>query len=135
MMRQLLQQDDLGKLILRLGVGCLILLHGINKIAHPAAFDWLGQTLAAHGLPSFIAYGVLLGEVVGPLMVIVGWQSRIGGLLMAGNMIVAVALVHLPQFGLLTEQGGWMLELQAMYLLGALVVMFLGSGRFAVKPD
>lgn len=134
-MHRLLQQDDLGKLILRLCVGFLILFHGINKIAHPDTFDWLGQTLSAHGLPTFIAYGVLLGEVVGPLMAIVGWQARIGGLLMAGNMIVAVLLVHLPQFWSLNDQGGWTLELQGMYFFAALAVMFLGSGRFAIKPD
>lgn len=134
-MRQWLQHEDLGKLIVRLSVGILMLFHGINKILHPGSFDWLGQTLAGVGLPAFIAYGVLLGEVVGPLMAIVGWQARVGGLLMAGNMLVAVALVHLPQFGTLNEQGGWTLELQGMYFFAALAVMFLGSGRLAVKPD
>ncbi|WP_251977298.1 DoxX family protein [Salinicola avicenniae] len=134
-MRQLLQQEDLGKLIVRLGVGMLMLFHGINKLLHPEAFGWLEQTLSALGLPTFIAYGVVLGEVVGPLMAIVGWQARIGGLLMAGNMVVAVLLVHLSQFWTLNDQGGWSLELQAMYCLAAIAVMFLGSGRFAVKPD
>lgn len=134
-MRQLLQNDDLGKLIVRLSVGILILFHGINKVLHPGSFDWLGQTLSGVGLPTFIAYGVLLGEVVGPLMAIVGWQARIGGLLMAGNMLVAVALVHLPQFWSLNDQGGWTLELQGMFFFGGLAVMFLGSGRMAVKPD
>jgi len=134
-MRQLLQNDDLGKLIVRLSVGILILFHGINKVIHPDSFDGLGQMLQGVGLPAFLAYGVLLGEVVGPLMAIVGWQARIGGLLMAGNMVVAVLLVHLPQFWSLNEQGGWTLELQAMYLFGALAVMLLGSGRMAIKPD
>lgn len=134
-MRRLLQNDDLGKLIVRLCVGILILFHGINKIIHPSRFDGLGQMLEGVGLPAFLAYGVVLGEVVGPLMAIVGWQARIGGLLMAGNMSVAVLLVHLPQLGSLNEQGGWALELQGMYFFAALALMFLGSGRMALKPD
>lgn len=134
-MRELLHNADVGKLVLRLCVGILILFHGINKLLHPGSFDGLGQMLAGVGLPSFIAYGVVLGEVVGPLMAIVGWQARIGGLLMAGNMIVAVLLVHLPQFWSLNDQGGWTLELQAMYFFGALALIFLGSGRLAVRPD
>jgi len=134
-MHQLLKNDDLGKLIVRLCVGILILFHGINKVIHPGSFDGLGQMLAGVGLPAFLAYGVVLGEVVGPLMAIVGWRARIGGLLMAGNMVVAVLLVHLPQLGTLNEQGGWALELQGMYFFAALAVMFLGSGRMAIRPD
>ena len=134
-MRQLLQNDDLGKLIIRLSVGGLILFHGINKVLNPGSFDWLGQMLSGVGLPAFIAYGVVLGEIVGPLMAILGWQARIGGLLMAANMVVAIVLVHLPQFWTLNDQGGWTLELQGMFLFGALAVMFLGSGRMAIKPD
>ncbi len=33
------------------------------------------------------------------------------------------------------QHGGWRLELQAFYLLGALAVVLMGSGRFAIKPD
>lgn len=134
-MHRLLRNDDLGKLILRLCVGILILLHGINKLIHPGSFDWLGQILAEFGLPTFIAYGVVLGEVVGPLMAILGWQARIGGVLMAGNMIVALILVHLSQIWSLNDQGGWALELQGMYLFGAIAILLLGSGRMAIKPD
>lgn len=134
-MQRLFHNDDLGKLIVRLAVGVLILLHGINKVLNPGSFDWLGSTLEAVGLPAFLAYGVLLGEVVGPVMAILGVRARIGGLLMAGNMVVAVALAHLPQLDMLNEQGGWALELQGMYLFGALAILFLGSGRFAIKPD
>ncbi|WP_420820235.1 hypothetical protein [Salinicola peritrichatus] len=54
---------------------------------------------------------------------------------MAGNMIVAVILVHLGQFWSLNDQGGWMLELQGMYFFGAVAILFLGSGRMALRPD
>jgi len=78
---------------------------------------------------------VLVGEVVAPLMAILGWQTRIAGVLMAGNMIVAIALVHTGQLLSLSDQGGWALELQGMYLIGALALILLGSGRLAIRPD
>ncbi|WP_110666522.1 DoxX family protein [Salinicola halophilus] len=130
-----LHNDDLGKLILRLAVGITMLLHGINKVLNPGSFDWLGSTLAEVGLPTSLAYAVLLGEIVGPLMAILGVCSRIGGLLMAGNMVVAVVLVHLGDLWTLNDQGGWTLELQAMFFAAGLAVMLLGSGRFAIQPD
>ena len=92
-MSRLLHHDDLGKLLLRLAVGGLILLHGIDKLLNPASITDIGNMLDAMGVPVFLAYGVLIGEIVAPLMVILGWQARIGGLLIAGNMLVAFVLV------------------------------------------
>ena len=52
-------------------------------------------------------------------MIIVGLYSRIGGLLIAINMLFAIALVHTGDLLALTDHGGWRLELQAFYLFGA----------------
>ncbi|GHB22135.1 DoxX family protein [Salinicola rhizosphaerae] len=127
--------DDLGKLLLRLCVGLLVLLHGLNKLADPTILNGIANQLVHMGLPSFVAYGVLIGEIVGPLMTIIGYQARIGALLIAINMVVALALMHLSQLWTLNAQGGWTLELQGMFLFGALAVLFLGSGRMAARPD
>ena len=56
--------DDLGKLVLRLCLGVLLLLHGISKLRY--GVDWLAGPLGARGLPSFVSYGVYLGEVLAP---------------------------------------------------------------------
>ncbi|TFH87034.1 DoxX family protein [Billgrantia azerbaijanica] len=130
-----LHNDALGKLVVRLAVGGLILFHGVAKLIDPGAIDWIGGLIEGYGLPAFLAYGVLIGEVLAPVMAIVGWQTRIAGLLMAGNMLVAFLLVHTGEVFQLTDNGGWQLELQGMYFLSALALVFLGSGRMAVKPD
>jgi putative oxidoreductase len=126
---------DTGKLIARLSVGGLMLFHGVSKIMHPAALDFIGGMLGSNGLPSFVAYGVYIGEVVGPLMVIAGYRARLGGLIMAINMLFALYLAHSGDIFSLSEHGGWAIELQMFYLLSSVAVVFLGSGRLAFKPD
>ncbi len=130
-----LHNDALGKLIVRLAVGGLILFHGVAKLLNPGTLDWIGGLLEGYGLPSFLAYGVLIGEVLAPVMAIVGWKTRIAGLLMAGNMLVAFLLVHTGEVFMLNDDGGWQLELQGMFLFTALALVFLGSGRMAWRPD
>lgn len=134
-MLQILHNDDLGKLIVRLSVAILILFHGVAKLMNPGALDWIGQQLAGYGLPTILAYGVLIGEVVAPLMAIIGWFTRLAGLLMTISMLVAFLLVHTHEVFMLTDNGGWQLELQGMYLFTALALVFLGSGRIALRPD
>jgi len=124
-----------GKLILRLTVGGLILLHGVHKVLHPESLNFISSNLEAAGLPGMLAYGVYVGEIVAPLMIILGVMSRIGGLLVVVNMIFAVALVHSGDLMVLTQHGGWGLELQAFYLFGGLAIFSMGSGRFALSRD
>ena len=81
------RNDALGKLILRLTVGMLMMFHGIAKILNPGALEFIGGKLMNIGLPTAIAYGVYLGEVIAPLMIILGIFSRFGGLIIVGNMI------------------------------------------------
>lgn len=123
--------EDLGKLLLRFGLGGLLLFHGVYKLLN--GLGPIKTMLAAHNIPDAVAYGVYLGELVAPVLIIVGLFSRIGGLVIAVNMLVAVLLVHTGALMALTpETGGYALELQAFYLVGGLVVALLGAGRFSL---
>lgn len=124
----MLENTDLGKLILRLCLGALILFHGIAKLMH--GIDGIEGMISGHGLPGFLAYGVYVGEVIAPLMILVGYQTRIGAIFIVINMLVAFILVHMGQLLSLGSSGGWALELQGMYLFGALALVFLGPGRY-----
>ena len=126
---------DTGKLIIRLGLGGLMLFHGVAKIIHPDSLNFISGMLTANHLPAILVYGVYIGEVVAPLMVIVGYRSRIGGLLIAVNMLFALFLAHSGDLFSLTQHGGSAVELQLFYLLTAVAVVFLGSGRLAFKQD
>jgi len=124
-------QSDLGRLVLRLALGVLVLMHGIAKLR--GGVGPIEGMLEGHGLPGFIAYGAYIGEVVGPLLVIAGFHARIGAALIAVNMLFAIGLAHMGQLGQVNEQGGWALELQGMFLFGAIAVSLLGPGRFSVN--
>ena len=124
--------DDQAKLLLRITVGFTMLFHGIAKFN---GIGFISGALAGIGLPEIIANGVYIGEVLAPLMVIVGLYTRIGGWLMAINMLFAIGLMHSQQIFTLTEQGAWAIELQVLYLSAAVVIALLGSGKFALKAD
>lgn len=124
-------QNDLGRLILRVVLGLLVLLHGIAKLR--GGMGGIVGMVEAHGLPGILGYGVLLGEVLGPLMLVAGFYARIGALLVAINMLFAFALVHMGQLTSLNEQGGWALELQGMFLFSAIALALLGPGRYSVN--
>jgi putative oxidoreductase len=122
--------QDIGKLILRLTVAGLILFHGINKIIHSIA--WMNGPLTAAHLPHFISYGVYIGEVVAPLLVILGLWTRIGALLIALNMVMAIGLEAWRLAPTINRGGGWGMELEAFYLLCAITIFFLGAGKYRV---
>ena len=124
-------QEDVGKLVVRLGAGGLLLLHGVHKLLTGIA-PIKAMVVAAH-LPDLIAYGVYLGEIAGPILVILGLFSRIGGLLIVIDMLAAVALAGMASLFKLNEFGGYALELETFYLLGGLSVMLLGAGRLGLN--
>lgn len=129
------QSEDIGKLILRLTVGILILFHGVAKLLNLETLSFIKSKLVEFGMPELLSYGVFLGEIVAPLMLILGIYARFGGFIVFINMIFAVFLVHSHDLFTLTDHGGWRLELQGLFLFCSLAIVFIGSGRIAVKPD
>ena len=123
--------DDAGKLILRLTLGILMLLHGIAKIS--GGVDGLEKMVAGAGLPSVLAYGVYVGEVLAPLLVIFGFYARFGAAIIVVSMLFAIFLAHRNDLFLLTRSGGWALELQGFFLFTALALVFMRPGRFGIN--
>ena len=134
-MNNLLHNDAFGKLVIRLTVGVLILFHGVSKLLQPESLGFIRTMLEGADLPTQLAYGVYVGEVIAPLMIVLGIYCRLGGLLVVVNMLFAIWLAHSAEIFTLSDHGGWALELQGFYFFTALALIFLGSGRYAVKPD
>ena len=121
--------EDAGKLLLRCAVAVLILLHGIAKVRH--GLGDVGPALARVGIPEWVGYLVLLGEVVAPLMMIAGVWTRLAALAVAGTMAVALGLGHPHELFTMTDHGGLLLEVQWMFLFAALAAALVGAGRFS----
>ena len=127
-----LGQDDLGKLILRLAIAGLLLMHGIAKLK--SGVGWISGPLGQAGLPAALAYGVFVGEVLAPLLIIAGKWTRLAGLVVAVNMAFAILLVRRADILVVSPRGGgWAIELEMLFLLGGVALFFLGSGKYSVS--
>jgi putative oxidoreductase len=124
------KHDDLGKLILRIVLALLLLFHGLSKISGGIGF--IEGMLQKAGLPGALGYLVYVGEVLAPLLILAGVFTRAAAAVVAINMVVAVLLVHAGEFFTLTDNGGWALELQGLYLGNAVALLFLGAGRYSL---
>lgn len=123
-------QNDLGKLLLRLTTGCLLLFYGIYKLHNGIAV--VNEIVAGHGLPQWLANGVYLGEVVAPILVIAGLFTRAAAGVMAINMLAAIYLAGMANLLKTGTYGAYALEIEAFFLLNAIAIVLLGPGKFAV---
>lgn len=120
--------ENLGKFILRLSVAGLMLPHGIHKLMH--GIGGVKYLLGQAGMPQFLAYGVYVGEIVAPVLMILGLYSRVSALLVAFTMFVATAAAHAHEIFKFTEYGGFVIELNALFMFAALAVALIGPGKF-----
>ncbi|WP_456485825.1 DoxX family protein [Hydrogenimonas sp.] len=120
-----------GKFLLRLATGSLLLFHGIHKIIY--GIGGVKALLVAHSLPAWLGYGVYIGEVLAPVALIVGLRSRIAALVIAFNMVVAIALAYGDKLFVLGSHGGWIIETPLLYLSSALAIAMIGGGRIGLK--
>ncbi|GAA4278065.1 DoxX family protein [Aquimarina mytili] len=125
------QSSNIGMLLLRSTIGILILFHGIANLNSNYAF--IKQLLEGYQIPDFLAYGVFIGEVIAPILIIIGYKTRLNSLIIAFNFLTAIVLAHSSDILSLNQFGGWGIELQALYLFGATTLFFIGAGRYAVS--
>ena len=118
--------------MLRFAVGGLLLFHGIYKITHGVA--WIAGPLGGVGLPAWVSYGVYIGEVLAPILVILGLWVRPAALVIVINMFMAIFLARRADVGKINPQGGGVaIELELLFLLGALALALAGGGRFGLS--
>jgi putative oxidoreductase len=130
MIDRFVSNNDLGKLILRVLVGILLLFHGIDKLQH--GYGFVEQMLRNARFPGFFSHLILVGEILAPFFMILGLYTRQAALIQMFVMLMAIFLVHTKELFSVSAHGGYALELQAFYLFGSLAVFFFGAGRFKV---
>ena len=104
--------------------------HGIHKVIHGVGD--IQAVLRFQGLPGVLSYGVYVGELVAPALIILGAFTRPAAGVLAFTMMASMYLKYSSQFNQLTALGGWGAELPALYLFAAVAIVLLGPGRFSV---
>ena len=125
--------DNIGKLVLRIMLGGMMLFHGIDKAVHGVSF--IKGMLKVHDLPEVLVYGVYVGEILAPIFLIIGWQSRVWAGVIGINMAIAIYLTQMSNLLKLGAHGAWAVEIPMFYLLSSVAIIFLGSGKYAVIRD
>ena len=120
---------DAGATLLRLGLGAVFLAHAFAKLF---IFTLPGtvQFFAAHGFPGWTAWPVFAAELLGGVLLVLGFQTRLVSLGLIPVMVGAL-LVHLPHGWMFTGNGGgWEYVAFLIVALGAQVL--LGDGALAL---
>lgn len=125
------QNKDTGLLLQRLSIGILILFHGIANLT--SNYSFIKSLLNGMGIPEFVAYSVFIGEIIAPILIIIGWRAKLTSLVLALNMLIAILMAHSADVFTLNQFGGWGIELQGLYLFGAIVIFLLGAGKYAAS--
>lgn len=112
----------LGLLVLRLTLGSVFLVHGIQKLSNmEMVIGFFGMI----GIPAFLAWVVALVETVGGVAVILGAGTRIASSLLAVIMLVVIIFVK-------KGQGFQAMELDIVLLGLSLGIALIGTGKYSV---
>ncbi|GKW14183.1 GntR family transcriptional regulator [Pectobacterium actinidiae] len=130
---RLLDKPDFGKLFLRVSFSVLMLFHGWHKVH--GGIGGIEGMLAGAGLPAFIGYGVYVGEVITPILMILGILTRPSALIFSFTMVVATLLVHPDGFVTLAKTGAWGVEGTAVFFFAGIAIALLGSGKYSVMSN
>jgi putative oxidoreductase len=114
---------DVAHAVLRIGAGLLFLQHGLQKV-----FGWLGGTAVELSSLSLMSVAGIL-ELAGSALLIMGLGTRPVALLLAGEMLAAFVIAHLPRGGWPIQNAG---ELPLLYVLIFLFLAAAGAGPASI---
>jgi putative oxidoreductase len=131
---------DLAALILRIAAGLIFLPHGWSKVAGDGGAAAFAADIAAnYSIPSFLGYIAAYAEVIGAVLLIAGFLTRLDALLLAGTMFVAAFIVQLPD-ALFEVQPGAIkafvalrgIEMPLALFAMCLALLLTGGGKLSV---
>jgi putative oxidoreductase len=68
-----------------------------------------------------------------PLLIIIGYRTKLAGLIFAINCLAAMLMVLLPNFFSLNEFGGWYVGPIVIYFVFGLAMFYTGAGKIALS--
>jgi len=125
-----MNDGDFGKLVFRLTIAVLMLFHGYAKIKYGLGF--IEGVLKSNGLPAIISYLIYLGEVIAPILLIIGYKTRLAAFTIIITMISAIYLVFPNDLTTLTQIGALKLEQNYFFIFTSLSLIFIGAGKYSI---
>jgi putative oxidoreductase len=120
-----------GVFALRVALGIMFIAHAYLKIAVftvPGFAGFLSQV----GYPPFLAWPIILAEMVGGVAILVGFYSRYVSLALL-PILLGATLIHAPNGWVSSApNGGW--EYPAFLAVAALAHILIGDGALVLKP-
>lgn len=127
--------ENNGLLLIRLAVGLLILMAGLQKALNPDQLAEFADAMTSINLPKEAVYVIFLFEIVGPLMLILGVLSRLAAGFTVAYLLIAIFAIDFDNLLVMVPGRGHVLESEFFFLLASLAICFLGSGDKAIYPD
>ena len=116
-----------GLLILRLSIGTMLIHHGYEKTADIQNFADAFVRPIGIPFPILASYIAAYSEIYGSWLLIAGLFTRFAALSIVGT--IGVAIYH----AIVTAGFNiYLLELLVLYMGGALCILLLGGGDFAI---
>jgi putative oxidoreductase len=124
---------DFASLLLRLALGGMIVLHGLNKMKSKQSLTGTGQWFASIGMrhPQKQALLAAVTETLSGLFILLGLFTPLACAALISTMIVAIVVSHRKSgFFIFNEGQGW--EYCAFISITALALATTGSGRYSL---
>jgi putative oxidoreductase len=117
-------------LLLRVTLGVMFVAHGLLKV-FVFTLPGTAQFFASVGFPGWSAYPVVAAELIGGVLLIAGYRTRVVALALI-PVLIGAALTHLGNGWVFSNaKGGW--EYPVFLIVAAAVVALLGDGALALK--
>jgi putative oxidoreductase len=122
-----------GLAILRVVLGIVMIVHGWSKLS-----GGVGNVAGSFGgnlgipAPGLMAWVVTIVELVGGILLVVGFLSQIAGILIALDMLGAILFAFLLRGAPFIENGAITWEKEAVFAAAALCIALAGPGAWSV---
>ena len=114
--------DVLGRIFL----STLFLIEGINKISN---YEGTIQYMESFDVPEYLAIPAIILEILFPLLLIIGYQTKIAALVIAIFTIVVAIIFHTN----FDDQMQFINFFKDIAIAGGFIIIFVnGAGKFSV---
>ena len=110
----------------RIFLSTIFLIEGINKIFH---YEGTIQYMESFGVPDYLAIPAIILEILFPLLLIIGYQTKLSALVLAIFALTTALIFHTD----FADQTQFISFFKNIAITGGFLIIFAkGAGKFSV---